>query len=335
MATSRIVHDIQIDRPHIHVRTYTRPLFVPYEITSTQAYISRAVATLVGNVVCAPFNVVQTLAQVGSKEGRKSYTKIVEDLYNKEGFGAFFKGSLVGAVRFIETAGVNYVVYLGIRKLLADKTGDISSENHQIANALSIIISSIATYPLEAIRTRLILDWENKKYSGVLDCLQNSLSLEGWTGLFQGSVLSAIGNYVMVDVMERIWAPLRIGNFGLTFVPPSFVDAVSQTLLAQTIYYPIDTVLKMVQAPAAYKHLHSDVEFDGAAEAASATISKHGFTSLWRGYTISALQVIPYITAVSIAFAGTTRFFDQLNGTTVVVRANEKVVVMSGRPNRL
>jgi len=74
----------------------------------------------------------------------------------------------------------------------------------------------------------------------------------------------------------------------------------------------------MVQAPHVYHSLHPDVEFDGVIEAATATVSKHGFFSLWRGYTVSALAVVPYITVVALTYQGTTKFFDEIvNSTTV------------------
>jgi len=291
--------------PDSHDHFLRKRYFVSWGLPS---YTSRGLATLIGNFACSPFHVVQTLAQVGSKEGRKSYVKIVEDLYRKEGLGAFFRGALLEAFRFVEVVGVNYLIYLGVRKLLADKDGTISSNGHQIANAISIVLSSIITYPLETIRTRLILDWEHKKFSGALDCLQSSVDLDGWMSLFKGSIVSSIGNYFLVSTMERIWSPITIG---LAVIPPDLIDASLKSLALTTLYYPIDTLVKMVQAPHAYKRMHPDVECNGIVEAATSTFAKHGLFSLWRGYGIAALQVLPYITVVSLAFAGTTRLLDE------------------------
>jgi len=320
---------ITFEGPHHHTRIYTRPLFVGYGITTSQGYIARAVATVVATSLTAPFHVVQTLAQVGSKEGRKSYRKIIEDLYEKEGLAAFFKGSLVGVLKFTATAGLNYLVYLGVKKILADKDGTLTLDNIQIANAASIIISSIITYPLETIRTRLILDWDKKRYTGAIDCLTNAINNEGWSALFQGATLSAVGNYLMVEIMERIWAPVRLG---LAIVPPPLIEACIQTLCAQTLYYPIDTVIKMVQAPSVIKALHPDVKFDGVVEAATATVAKHGVLELWRGFGISAMQVVPYITIVGFSYEGCARIFQELNAQShshtprVVVKRVDKIL---------
>jgi len=307
---------------------YTRPLLVGYGLTTSQAYATRAIAALASGALTTPFDVVQTLAQVGSKEGRKSYKRIIEDIWEKEGFTGFFRGAFVGSLRFVETAVVNYVVYYVIKKALADELGHLSESHHQIANAASIIVSSILTYPLEVIKTRLILDFDHKKYPGAMDAFLDTINTEGWSGLFSGAVLSAVGNYAMIEIMERIWTPLRLG---LNFAPPRLVDAVAQSLLAQTIYYPIDTVIKMIQAPHVYKKLHPDVPFDGAIEAATATVSKHGLLELWRGYAVSAFKVVPYIVLTSLTYQITADAFTKLNFTPVHVNTIRTVNVDSTR----
>lgn len=304
MSTQRVV----ITAP-TEVRSYTRPLFVSYGITSNQLYLSKAAAAIIGHIAANPFYVVQTLAQVGNKEGKKPYSKIVEDLFNREGVSAFFKGSLVGAFRFASTATLNYLLNLGFKKLFGDKDGVVTVDQDQIIYAASIIVSSILTYPLETVRTRLILDWEGRKYTGASDCWANTVANEGWIALFRGATLSSVANYAMIEVMERIWTPLKLG---LAIVPPSFAEAVAQSLLAQVLYYPVDTVIKMVQAPSHYRSLHPDVQFDGVIEAASATVARHGFFSLWRGASIAALGVVPQIAAVSLAYSGTTQLFQDV-----------------------
>jgi len=299
---------------------YTRPLLVGYGLTTSQAYATRAISAFAANALTAPFHVVQTLAQVGTKEGKKSYGQIIEDIWEKEGVSGFFRGALVGSVRFIQTAAVNYVVYYAVKKALADQTGTLSENNHQIANAASLIISSLISYPLEVVRTRLVLDFDHKKYNGIMDCINETISTEGWSGLFSGAILSAIGNFAMVEIMERIWVPVRVG---LAITPPKFLDAVAQSLIAQTLYYPIDTVLKMVQAPTIYKKLHPDVPFDGAIEAATSTVNKHGFFALWRGFVVSALEVVPYITIATLTYQGSSEIFERMNiGVSPVGAAN-------------
>lgn len=290
---------------------YTRPLLVGYGLTTGQAYATRAISALASNILTTPFHVVQTLAQVGAKEGQKNYADIIEDIWDKEGLSGFFRGALPGALRFIETAALNYVIYYFVKGALQDQTtGVLSESNHQIANATSIILSSFLSYPLEVIRTRLVVDYDHKTYPGLIECAQNTIENEGFGSLFSGAALSAIGNYAMIELMERVWTPIRVG---LAITPPKLVDAVCQSLLIQTIYYPIDTVLKMIQAPKTYKRLHPDVPFDNSIEAATSTISKHGLFGLWRGYVVSALQVVPYITLVSLTYQGTANMFERLN----------------------
>lgn len=76
--------------------------------------------------------------------------------------------------------------FAGISYLLRDKeTNILKEENFFLASSLASIISSLATYPLEVVRTRLILDVNQKKYEGAVDCLFSTVSEEGMGALFR------------------------------------------------------------------------------------------------------------------------------------------------------
>lgn len=68
--------------------------------TCRQALLSSIAAGVVSRTIASPFDVVQTLAQVASKEGRKDYEDLVDDLYRKEGLSIFFRGNIIGCIRY-------------------------------------------------------------------------------------------------------------------------------------------------------------------------------------------------------------------------------------------
>lgn len=43
------------------------------------------------------------------------------------------------------------------------------------------------------------------------------------------------------------------------------------------------------------------------------TINKHGLMSLWRGYPVAIMKVIPSTIGAVIGFEGAKRFFDYIN----------------------
>jgi len=190
-------------------RFFIRPLAV----TTNQVYVSGVASGLISRAVIAPFDVIQTLAQVGSKEGRKSYGEIVDDLMSKEGVGAFFRGNLIGSIRFFGSGAIHVLAFAGINSVLRDKTtGTITLEQAMLASSASSLIASALTYPLETIKTRLILDVDHRKYNGFLDCFNTTLQEEGWGALFAGVLPYMIANLLIDDVMDRLWVVPRAIN---------------------------------------------------------------------------------------------------------------------------
>jgi len=59
--------------------------------------------------------------------------------------------------------------------------------------------------------------------------------------------------------------------------------------------------------------MRPDVEFDNTLEAGMNTVSKHGLFSLWRGYPIAVLKVIPGVLSAVLSYEGAKRVFEQFN----------------------
>jgi len=275
----------------------------PLLVSSKQIFLSTVLAGTLARTLIAPFDVVQTLAQVGSKEGRKNYTTIVKDLWNKNGITAFFMGNLTECLRFIVTGGSYTTAFMGVRYLLGEST----PLNDTIAITVSSMLASVIAYPLDTIRTRLVLDIEHKNYSGIIDCVNVTVTEEGIIALFKGVIPYVLGNFLVDELYERIWRSPTGWSLN------EFLYKCLLALVGQAIYYPIDTVLKMVQAPNVHKALRPDVVFNNSLEAAGETITKHGFISLWRGFPVAAIKVVPAIVAAITSLEILKRVFNAIN----------------------
>jgi len=285
-------------------RFFIRPLL----LTGSQLQMSSYLAGVVSRAVVNPFDVVQTITQVGSKEGRKEYQEMVQDIHRKEGIAGFLTGNLLGTLRFFGTGVVHIATYTALRALLANEANQLTDTNFMIANSLSSIVASVVTYPFETIRTRMILDIDQKKYTSFMECLNTTVHEEGWSALFKGVVPFAVGNFLVDDLMDTLWILPR----GITNATQFGIAALAATI-SMTLYYPIDTIVKMVQAPAVSKKMRPDVEFTNTMEAATNTISKNGIASLFRGYPIAILKVIPGILTAVLSYEASKSIFDFIN----------------------
>jgi len=288
--------------------TKRRFFIKPLLLTGSQLQLSSYVAGALSRAVVNPFEVVQTITQVCSKEGRKDYSEMVNDINRKEGIPGFFTGNLLGTLRFFGSGVVHVAAYSAFRAILADDGNQISDSNFLIANSLSSVISSIVTYPLETIRTRMILDIDQKKYTSFVECLNTTVHEEGYSALFKGVIPFTIGNFLVDDLMDALWIlPRGIQN------PTQFGIAALAATISMTMYYPIDTVVKMVQAPSVSKKMRPDIECSNSMEAASNTIDKHGIMSLFRGYPVALLKVVPGILTAVLSYEASKYFFNFVN----------------------
>jgi len=289
---------------------------VKAQLSPLQVYMSRGIAGVFTRTLLAPIDVVQTIKQVGPKKNQKrTITEEFEEIQEKEGFKGFFKGNLVGCMRFVATGALQVVVYIGLKKLLASKEGTPPTPSTvALCTSLSGLIALFLTYPLETIKTRLILDKNKSQYTSALDCLQAVIMEEGWGRLWRGVLPFLIGTFIADDILERVWANSLMNIQNLT-VFHSFFFSCLATLVAQTFYYPIDTTLKMVQSECkgAPKKTRPDVDSESTLEATVQNVEKHGIAGLFRGYQVNLLTIVPGSLIAGISFEACKRLFGYFN----------------------
>jgi len=292
------------------------------QLTPSQVYISRGIAGILTRTILSPLDVLQTINQVGPKKvQKKGIWEEVNEIYEKEGIKGFFKGNLIGCLRFVATGATQVLIYVGLKKLLTSNDIDTTS-TIALCTSFSGLIATFITYPLDTIKTRLILD-KNKKYSSTWDCLQTTIAEEGWIRLWRGVVPFTIGSFIADDILDRVWESSLV-NIANPSPLHSFLVSCLATVVAQTFYYPIDTSLKLVQSAStsesASKEMKPDVgECRTTINAVIQNVDKHGIGGLFRGYPINLLKVIPGVLTAFISFEYSRRFFAHYNTNSIEI----------------
>jgi len=248
------------------------------------------------------------------------------EIYKKEGVYGFFKGNLTGCIRFVAAGAVQVLLYMALKKIAPRSEGTTLPSNTTlfVCASLSGIAASLIVYPMEVIKTRLIMDSHHVKYSSAIDCLNMIVKNEGWQSLWNGCLPYILGNLVSEEILDRVWLSnlkldqVIITNSGAllgTTPLQSFLTSCLAAAAAQAVYYPFDTIVKMVQSSGstAPEDKKPDVEFIDSLDAAVQTANKHGPMTFYRGFAVNLLRVVPGVLVAFLTYEISKRFFANYN----------------------
>jgi len=237
--------------------------------------VSTWIAGAVARAITNPVDIVKIRQQVGGRHDQKGTLMTLMSLMNDDGTMAWFKGYLVNVVKcvkplfFISSRSAHsfilydFVVFLvNFRQIPYDiayaVTTDyakdwlipfgLSSETVEVMLAIEgSMIANALTYPLETIRTRLVVQEtkDNEKYEGIVDTLNTIITEEGYLALFKGVEATMLGvipfelgmHFVRKAVgwyfPEDTWKLLKVSL---------------ATIIAKTLAYPFELVSRKMQA---------------------------------------------------------------------------------------
>ncbi|TNM95345.1 hypothetical protein fugu_016428 [Takifugu bimaculatus] len=112
-------------------------------------------------------------------------------IYRKEGFRGINRGMVTTLMRETPGFGVYFLAYdLLTRSLGCEPEDPYMIPKLLFAGGMSGIASWISTYPVDVIKSRLQADGVGgvNRYSGIMDCVRQSLRKEGWRVFSRGLV---------------------------------------------------------------------------------------------------------------------------------------------------
>lgn len=156
--------------------------------------LAGACATVIGDGIMTPLDVVKQRMQVTSRTGG-GYTSVwqcLRHVYSYHGFSAFYAGYKATLLMNIPFTAVYFTAYeLAKRSILDARHIDVdqfSASSHCVAGAFAGGIASAATNPLDVVKTRLQTQGEigARRYRGLVDALRVIRDEEGMKGLMRG-----------------------------------------------------------------------------------------------------------------------------------------------------
>lgn len=265
---------------------------------SLRRLISGAIAGAISRTAVAPLETVRTHLMVGSCG--HSATEVFQDIMKNEGWKGLFRGNLVNVIRVAPSKAIELFAYDTVKKQLTPKPGEqpiIPIPASPIAGAVAGISSTLCTYPLELLKTRLTV--QRGAYKGLLDAFWKIVREEGPAELYRGLTPSLIGvipyaatNYFAYDTLRKAYKQIfkqeEIGNIE-TLMIGAAAGAISSSAT-----FPLEVARKHMQAGALNGRLYRNMLH------ALINILKHeGVSGLYRGLGPSCMKLVP---AAGISF---------------------------------
>ncbi|KAI6680164.1 hypothetical protein NL676_034045 [Syzygium grande] len=266
---------------------------------SLRRLISGAIAGAVSRTAVAPLETIRTHLMVGSSG--HSTTEVFRDIMKHDGWKGLFRGNLVNVIRVAPSKAIELFAYDTVNKQLSHKPGEqpkLPLPASLIAGACAGVSSTICTYPLELVKTRLTI--QRGVYDGMLDAFLKIMRDEGPAELYRGLAPSLIGvipyaatNYFAYDTLRKAYRKFfkqeQIGNIE-TLLIGSLAGAISSSAT-----FPLEVARKHMQVGA----LSGRQVYKNVIHALASILEQEGVGGLYRGLGPSCMKLVP---AAGISF---------------------------------
>ncbi|KAL5225902.1 hypothetical protein ABZP36_012541 [Zizania latifolia] len=261
--------------------------------------VSGAVAGAVSRTCVAPLETIRTHLMVGSNGD--SMTEVFQSIMKTEGWTGLFRGNFVNVIRVAPSKAIELFAFDTAKKFLtpkADESPKTPFPPSLIAGALAGVSSTMCTYPLELIKTRLTI--EKDVYNNFLHAFVKILQEEGPSELYRGLTPSLIGvvpyaasNYYAYDTLKKLYRKTfkqeEISNIA-TLLIGSAAGAISSTAT-----FPLEVARKQMQVGA----VGGRQVYKNVFHALYCIMENEGIGGLYKGLGPSCIKLMP---AAGISF---------------------------------
>nr|CAB3449259.1 unnamed protein product [Digitaria exilis] len=265
--------------------------------------VSGAIAGAVSRTFVAPLETIRTHLMVGSV-GADSMAGVFQWIMQNEGWTGLFRGNAVNVLRVAPSKAIEHFTYDTAKKFLtpkADEPPKIPIPTPLVAGALAGVASTLCTYPMELIKTRVTI--EKDVYDNVAHAFVKILREEGPSELYRGLTPSLIGvvpyaacNFYAYETLKKLYRRATGRRPGADVgAAATLLIGSAAGAIASTATFPLEVARKQMQVGAVggrqvYRHvLH----------AMYCILKREGAAGLYRGLGPSCIKLMP---AAGISF---------------------------------
>uniref|UniRef100_A0A0D9VDH4 Uncharacterized protein n=1 Tax=Leersia perrieri TaxID=77586 RepID=A0A0D9VDH4_9ORYZ len=275
--------------------------------------VSGAIAGAVSRTFVAPLETIRTHLMVGGGGigGAATMGGVFRWIMRTEGWTGLFRGNAVNVLRVAPSKAIearmlisflsNHFTYDTAKKYLTPEEGEaakIPIPTPLVAGALAGVASTLCTYPMELVKTRLTI--EKDAYDNVLDAFVKIVRAGGPSELYRGLAPSLIGvipyaatNFYAYETLRRLYRRTT-GRPEVGPIPTLLIGSAAGAI-ASAATFPLEVARKQMQVGSvAGRHVYRHV-----AHAMYCILRAEGPAGLYRGLGPSCIKLMP---AAGISF---------------------------------
>jgi len=264
----------------------------------------------ISRTLTAPLERLKVLNQIQHMDASgPRYTGVwssLKRILHEEGFRAYWKGNGTNIIRIVPSDATRFYSYNVYKKMMGGERDNLTAEIRVVAGALAGATSTLATYPLDLVRSRLSAQTLpnastllKTRYDGVVHCLTSIVREEGFLGLYKGMGISILGiapyvaiNFASYETIKQFFVnqDIKPGVLG------GVVIGGTSGTLAVTCTYPSDVLRRrfMMQGIGGERTIYYTSLWDAIVK----MWKFEGLAAFFRGLVPAYLKVVPS-TAVS------------------------------------
>ncbi|XP_070684125.1 mitochondrial adenyl nucleotide antiporter SLC25A23 isoform X2 [Pempheris klunzingeri] len=262
-----------------------------------------AIAGSVSRTGTAPLDRLKVFRQVhGSTHFTGNVLISFQYMIKEGGLQSLWRGNGINVLKIAPETAIKFTVYEKIKNVMRGRNESRNLRIHErfVAGCLAGAIAQTAIYPMEVLKTRLILR-KTGQYSGIADCAKQILQREGVTAFYKGYLPNMLSIVPYAGIDLAVYETLKFAwlNRNRGLADPGVMvlvgcGAVSSTC-GQLASYPLALIRTRMQAQASVK---------GAPKPSMLAllqniVTQEGIAGLYRGISPNLLKVIP---AVSVSY---------------------------------
>jgi solute carrier family 25 thiamine pyrophosphate transporter 19 len=187
-----------------------------------------------------------------------------------------------------------------------------------ISGAAAGAAGTLATYPLDLLRTRFAAQGNERVYVSLREAVVRIGRDEGLGGFFRGlgpglaQIVPFMGSFFAVYESLRI----PLARLDLPFGGGDAVAGVMASVIAKTAVFPLDLVRKriQVQGPTRGGYIHKNIpEYRGTLRTIRTILQREGVRGLYKGLTVSLFKAAPASAVTVWTYERALKFYMSLS----------------------
>lgn len=272
------------------------------ETSGFESVVAGGCAGLVARFAIAPMDVVKIRLQLHSSS---TMVQTIREMLHKEGVTAFWKGNIPAETMYVLYGAVEFGTYKYLNHLCRVDLGLGNDWAVLLSGAFAGSAATVATYPLDLLRTRFAAQKSVKIYSGLYEAVRHIYRHEGIKGFTKGlgtslmSVFPFMGSFFWIygqtrDFMEK--------NRRLKVLPaPEVVAGIVGGAFSKALVFPLDTLRKRLQITGPGHHVFIGERGSGleslnnsnAFQLVRQIAAREGLRGFYRGLGIALIKSAP------------------------------------------